>query len=631
MQYNNKQQPTLQQIMLTRRSFLQASAVMMAGSALPISVKAATHEENLGFAEIAKNNDITHHIPQNYTAKPILKWGDFLGGDDLVQNKPFDAQTLNANSQAKSFGYNNDFIAFMPLPKVSSSSTHGLLCVNHEYTNSELMFSSKRLAEISHSEKSAIEMAAHGCSVVEVQRIKGEWQMVQGSQYNRRITATNLMQIKGNAAGDVKMRTEADNQGRLSLGTLGNCSGGTTPWGTVLTAEENFDFYFAGNPKAEYAAAYKRYGVGAKPLYQWHKSDKRFDVSVEPNESNRFGWIVEYDPYNPQSTPIKRTSLGRFKHECARTHVNYDGRIVVYSGDDEMFEYLYRYVSHDKYIAGDDAHNATLLDEGELSVARFNADGTLTWLPLVHGKGGLDKANGFHSQADVLINARGAGDVVGATPMDRPEDIEIHPHTGAVYVSLTMNVEREEPNSVNVRAHNKMGHILQLNPSDSLAGKDHAAEIFTWQPFLLAGNPDEVTHGAKYQNAPSKHGWLSNPDNLAIDAKGNLWVATDGQQKHINANEGLYAAPTHGKDAGKPKCFLTAPIGAEVTGQTFTPDCKTLFVSIQHPAEGLHLDGKTKSNYDNPSTRYPDFKPNIPPRPCVLAITHNGDKIIGQS
>ncbi len=611
-------QQTLQQIMISRRQFLQMSSLGIAATAIPASLKAADKKQ-LGFAETPKNNDITHHIPKNYTAKPILMWGD-----NLWQAKPFDASAITAESQAQSFGYNNDFIAFMPLPKGSNPSTRGLLCVNHEYTNSELMFSSARLASITSFEKSDIEMAAHGCSVVEVRRIKGEWQAIISSKYNRRITANTPMRISGGAAGNAAMRTKADASGMLALGTLGNCSGGVTPWGTVLTAEENFDGYFAdlsGTPNDEYTAAYKRYGVGEEPRYQWCRSHPRFDLSHAPNEPNRFGWVVEYNPYDPASTPIKRTSLGRFKHECARVHLNYDGRIVVYSGDDQMFEYLYRYVSNAKYVADNDAHNARLLDDGVLSVAQFHADGTLKWLPLIYGEGGLDKSNGFASKADVLIHARKAGDVVGATKMDRPEDIEINPFTGAVYVSLTMNIEREHTNPANPRAHNKMGHILQLNPMQSLAGFDHAAEQFTWQPFLLAGNPDDASHGAKYQNAPSKHGWLANPDNLAIDGRGNLWVATDGQQKSVGYNEGLYATPTHGAEAGKPKCFLSAPVGAEVTGPCFTPDCTTLFVSIQHPAEG--------SSFDAPSTRYPNFNANTPPRPCVLAIMHKNGKVIG--
>ncbi len=639
---NHSSQPTLQQTMLSRRQFLQGAAIGLAATSIPASLSAAStnaKNQSLNFTEIAKNNDVTYHLAKNYSAKSLLSWGDNIINNDIIgdNSKSFDASALTATTQAKSFGFNNDFIAFMSLPQGSNSSNHGLLCVNHEYTNSELMFSTARLDTIKIAEKNAIEMNAHGCSVVEVKYISKQWHIIHNSRYNRRITASTPMNIAGLAAGDAQMRTTLSPDGKTAQGTIGNCSGGTTPWGTVLTAEENFDAYFAGSPKPENKRSYQRYGIAKKSPainhYQWHKTDSRFDLGVEPNEPNHFGWLVEYNPYDPLSTPIKRTSIGRFKHECAKLHVNYDGKIVVYSGDDEMFEYLYRYVSNGKYIAGDATNNNKLLDDGVLSVAQFHADGTLKWLPLIYGKGGLNEANGFASQADVLINTRKAGDVLGATPMDRPEDIEIHPFTGAVYVSLTMNIEREHTNPANPRLHNKMGHILQLNPKQiSLANKnisDHTANIFTWQPFLLAGNPDDATHGAKYQNQPSKHGWLANPDNLSIDGAGNLWVATDGQQKTIGFNEGLYAMKTVGAQTGKPKCFLTAPIGAEVTGPCFTPDFKTLFVSIQHPAEGLHPDGKTKSTYDNPSTRFPDFNLTTPPRPTILAITHINGKIIG--
>jgi secreted PhoX family phosphatase len=620
----NKNQ-TLEQIMLSRRSFLQAGGVGIVLAALPLKLNAKNNCENYAgyFNEVMRTKTSqTVRIPLNYSAKPLLKWGD-----DLQQKGVFDASAITPDSQAQAFGYNNDFIAYMP---INGSSLHGLLCVNHEYCSSDLMFSPNILQglqgaalEAELERRAQIEMMAHGCSVAEIRRIRGEWQFVRGSAYNHRITAHTKMRITGAAAGDSLMQTSADKTGSVAYGTLGNCSGGTTPWGTVLTAEENFDVYFYGDAKTISKPEYQAYTIGKKSLYNWHKIDSRFNLDIEPNEPNRFGWIVEYNPYDKTVTPRKLTSLGRFKHECARLHVNYDGRIVIYSGDDEMFEYLYRYVSHHKYVAGDDAHNARLLDEGDLYVARFEADGSLRWLPLRYGEGGLTPQNGFNSQAEVLINARRAGDVVGATPMDRPEDIEIHPVSSAVYVSLTMNIERGQTNAANPRKNNAMGHILQLNPKQTNAGFDHASEYFTWQPFLLGGDPANREQGAYYQNQPSENGWLANPDNLAIDNAGNLWVATDGQQKSLGFNETLYMVATHGEKLGAPRAFLTAPIGAEVTGHCFTPDNRTMFVSIQHPAEG--------SNFDAPSTRFPDFNAANPPRPCVLAINHIDNKIIGMS
>jgi uncharacterized protein len=608
----------LQEIMISRRSLLKAGTIGVAAAALPFKLKSEVLSNvPQYFVEVARQKSSqTHHIPTNYTAKPLLKWGD-----DLFEASPFIAAQITPKSQSRAFGFNNDFIAYMP---INASSSHGLLCVNHEYCDPELMFSSQALQSLSEKDfdaelarRSEIEMQAHGCSIVEIKRIRGNWQIIVGSSYNHRITAKTKMRITGGAAGVAEMQTSYDATGKLAIGTVGNCSGGTTPWGTVLTAEENFDVYFNGSQQTINKPQYKAYGIGTKSLYHWHKIDKRFDLEAEPNEPNRFGWIVEYNPYDKTSIPRKLTSLGRFKHECARVHVNHDGRLVVYSGDDEMLEYLYRYVSHGKYVAGDNEHNYRLLDEGDLYVARFAEDGTMQWLLLRYGENDLTAAKHFYSQADVLINARNAGDVVGATPMDRPEDIDIHPKTGAVYVSLTMNNDRQHSNPANPRINNTTGHILQLNPPNG----DHTADSFTWEPFLLGGDPEIAANAAYYKNPPSVNGWLANPDNLAFDNAGNLWVGTDGQQKSVGFNETLYMIETTGEKAGSPRAFLTAPIGAEVTGHCFTPDNQTLFVSIQHPAEG--------SCFDEPSTRYPDFNPQNPPRPCVLAINHIGGKTIG--
>ena len=296
--------------------------------------------------------------------------------------------------------------------------------------------------------------------------------------------------------------------------------------------------------------------------------------------------------------------------------LNDDGRLVVYSGDDDYFEYIYRFVSRDKVNLDDRAANHHLLDHGELSVARFEDDGKLRWIPLVYGQGKLTEDNGFASQADVLIGARHAGDVVGATKMDRPEGIAVHPESGEVYVSLTKNPKRKDPNRANPRTHNRAGHIIRMVPP---GGVDHAAPLFDWSFFMLAGNPDD--DAPRYAARPSTKGWLGCPDNLTFDPQGRLWIATDGMPEFYGTADGLYAATTRGDRAGVPKAFFRAPIGAEVTGPSFTPNGETLFLSIQHPGEG--------SRYANPSTRWPDFNPAMPPRPTVLAITRAGGGTIG--
>ena len=303
-----------------------------------------------------------------------------------------------------------------------------------------------------------VEMAAHGVSVVEIALTDGKWRPRTASPLNRRITVATEMSVDGPAAGHDRLKTAADPAGRRVQGTLNNCAGGQTPWGTYLTAEENFHGYFWTDRKAENGRrltrglggaqqkSYDRYGVPSN-WYSWGKYYDRFNVDKEANEPNRFGWIVEIDPFDAASTPVKHTALGRFRHEGAEVIVNRNGQVVVYSGDDAQFDYVYRFVSNDRIREGDKAHNMRLLSEGTLSVARYNEDGTVTWLPLVFGEGPLTPANGFSSQADVVIDARLAADLLKATPMDRPEDVQPHPSSGKVIVILTNN-ERRRPEQV---------------------------------------------------------------------------------------------------------------------------------------------------------------------------------------
>jgi secreted PhoX family phosphatase len=329
---------------------------------------------------------------------------------------------------------------------------------------------------------------------------------------------------------------------------------------------------------------------------------------------------------------VKRTALGRFKHEGASTAVSHDGRVAVYSGDDERFEYLYRFVSTGRYDPTNRAANLRLLDDGVLSVARFDADGKMTWLPLVYGQGPLTQANGFTSQADVVIEARRAADLVGATPMDRPEDVEPHPTTGHVYVVLTFNERRqpetgakarERTNPANPRPHNKWGHIIELIPPTVDGKPDHTAAAFMWEFFLLAGDPHNPEHGARYHGLPSEHGWLAAADNLAFDPKGRIWIATDGQDDAAGFADSVYAADTSGPGRGITRLFFNGPRGAEICGPCFTPDGKTLFIAVQHPAD------EENSTFDQPSTRWPDFQPTMPPRAAVLAITRDDGSDIG--
>ena len=585
----------------------------------PQVLSAPAGEEGLNFPELKHGIDETHHVADGYRADILLRWGDPLFADAPA----FNPTALSPAAQAKHFGYNNDFIAYFPLPLGSKRSDHGLLCVNHEYTNTDLMFADVSEGwpyEISDRRHMEVEMAAHGHSVVEVKRTgKGSWHYVRDSNYNRRLMASGpLMTISGPAAGHDRLKTKDDPTGRAVIGTFNNCAGGQTPWGTCLITEENVHFYFGGDPRGgPETGNHLSMGVSQQLRYSWSKFLDRFDVEKEPHEPNRYGWVVEYDPYDPHSVPVKRPALGRFRHEVATTALTKDGRLVVYSGDDQVFQYIYKFVSSGRYDPGNRTNNRDLLDNGTLYVARFYEDGAIRWLPLVWGNGPLTSRNGFHSQADVLIETRRAASFMGATPMDRPEGVETNPVSGTVFVSLTMNPfrRRHRVDAANPRERNQGGHIIEMiPPGGEGADADHASDTFSWNVFLLAGNPFNTQSGASYHPDVSENGWLANPDNLAFDPKGRIWIATDGATD-FNTADGLWVANVCGPNRGLTRYFFKCPIGAEMTGPAFTPDGETLFCSVQHPAQD------NGSTYGDPATRWPDFKDHMPPRPSVVAIT----------
>ncbi|GAB4237489.1 MAG: PhoX family phosphatase [Methyloligellaceae bacterium] len=620
-----------------------AAIAALTASRFPALGATGSKKEESAFAFREVGGDIPtrgDRLSPDHVSNIILRWGDPVTADAPA----FNPERQSAAAQGKQFGYNNDYIAFFPLPRGSANSDHGLLCVNHEFTNEELMFPqtprqrastgfagmNKRLVDI--------EMAAHGASIVEVRRTdSGAWEAVRDSRYNRRITATTPMRIAGPAAGDRRLRTSGDPTGKKVSGTINNCAGGQTPWGTYLMAEENINYYFLGElgPHHPERRNYERLGIPGKGQ-AWGRFYDRFDIGKEPNEANRFGWIVEVDPYDPRSRPVKRTALGRFKHEGCETIVNpRDGRLVIYMGDDQRFDYVYRYVSSEAVAGDDNDRKKGLLDRGILSVARFGEDGTLRWLPLVFGKGPLIRANGFHSQADVLIETRRAADLLGATPMDRPEDVQPNPHRSSVYVMLTNNSKRPPggEDKANPRAPNLFGHILELKPP----GGDHAADVFGWDPLLLCGPPDDPRAGATWHADTSRsEGWFAAPDNCAVDNQGRLWVASDqgGLAKRTGRTDGVWALDTEGGARRTAKRLYAAPPGAEVCGPCFTPDGETLFLAIQHPAAGVKSDpvsGKrVAATYDDPATRWPEeIDAPMPPRPAVIAIRRRSGGRVG--
>ncbi|MGF1562376.1 MAG: PhoX family phosphatase [Geminicoccaceae bacterium] len=621
----------------SRRGFLEGSLAATAISAtvsplalgLARDANAETAASVFDFTELNAGVDADHHVAEGYNAQILLRWGD-----PVVAGAPeFDPASQNEDAQAQQFGYNNDFVGYIP---IDGSSEHGILVVNHEYTNAHLMFpgivtleGDEVTMKPADETRVNIEMAAHGGTVIEIRKDGDTWAPVLDSPLNRRITSKTPMELTGPAAGHARLQTAADPSGRNVLGTINNCAGGVTPWGTYIMAEENFHGYFLGTlPEGHAEAAnYERYGV-PDGTYEWGNFHERFDVAKEPNEPNRFGWVVEVDVQDPTSTPKKRTALGRFKHEGAENVVAPGGQVVFYLGDDERFDYVYKFVTAGTYNPDDRAANMDLLDEGTLYVARFDEDGSVTWMPMVQGEGPLTAENGFESQADVLIETRRAADLLGATPMDRPEDIEPNASNGRVYVMLTNNTRREEANAANPRVDNAFGHIVEIAED----GGDFAATSGTWEILVQCGDPSIAEVGATFSTETTADGWFGMPDNCAVDADGRLWISTDGNSPSATGRtDGLWAMETEGARRGTSKLFYRVPIGAELCGPRPTPDMTTFFVAVQHPGDGGEdwEEFGRPSYFEDLSTRWPDFQDDMPVRPAVVAITKQGGGRIG--
>lgn len=583
--------------------------------------RAATLADKLEFLPIRLNTEDRITVANGYAASVLLKWGD-----PLTSNAPaFSLIRQTPAAQAEQFGFNCDYVGYFPLPNFAAkSSTTGLLVVNHEYTDPLNMFLGYQAGNPTKDQVD-IELAAHGASVVEIERTATGWRYKVGSAFNRRLTGQTEMILTGPAAGNELLKTSEDPTGTRVRGMLNNCAAGKTPWGTVLTCEENFNQYFANNSKLADADPRKRihsrYGLtSAASERAWEKFYQRFDIEKEPNEPFRFGWVVEFDPYDPTFVPRKRTALGRMKHEAATTVVAKDGRVVIYTGDDERFDYMYKFVTKNKVNLQNRAANFNLLDEGTLYVAKFSDNGTGTWIPLIGGQGPL----AGWTQAEVCINTRGAADLVGATKMDRPEDIEVNPVSGKVYCVMTNNTRRATDNNpatdaANPRPANKHGHIIELTE----AGDDQAATSFEWEIFMLCGDPQVAADGVYYAGfSLAGMSPISTPDNITFDKRGNLWISTDGMPSTLKVHDTVYAVPTAGPNRGKLKPFLSAPVAAEICGPEMTPANDTFFCAIQHPGEG--------GSVEKPTSTWPDG--TTPARPSVIAVvkTSDGSKTIGR-
>lgn len=656
---------SIMQQTLARRALLKGAAMAAPAAAVPGLLAATARPAEaapapLTFVPVPENKNDTVTVPPGYTAQVVIQWGDPL----FPNMVPFDVHNQSPAEQARRFGFNNDMIALFSLPYGAPARLGGrlphpsyLMAVNHEYSVGAYQFPDYPIvgsrdttvpAALPTLNQVQTVWESLGISVVEIDLVNGAWVPNVNSAYNRRVTVTTPIDITGPARGDELMRTPADPAGTVVKGTFANCAGGQTPWGTYLSGEENFDGMFNnlnGVTDPTLKALHAQFpffnkaatvaNANDNTLF-WEAYDSRFNLATPEGakEPFRFGWVVEVDPYDPAARPKKRTALGRFKHEGAQTVLNPTDRLVVYSGDDEVFEYVYKYVSNGRYNPADRAANSVLLDEGMLFVARFNNDGTGQWLPLDFATVNALALGKFRNQADVLIRAREAADVLGATPMDRPEDIEAPRNEswhgdGRVYLVCTNNSGRNAGNlnGANIRPNNVAGHIIEMYETNG----DAAALTFAWRFFLLAGDPaaaPDSNLSVQWFGIQTFQGdRFGSPDNIAFDNTGNIFIATDGTAKATpNCNDMVVVASTAGNYPREVKRFLTGPKEAEICGPLLTPDNTTFFCAIQHPGEnGTLVDRSAKLKR---TSSWPNGGNNAP-RPSVVAVRRTDGGRIG--
>ena len=578
--------PRFEEILRSRRSFLGAGLGAAAIAALPGCTAPGTRPV-IGFTPLAPSGEDLLRVPPGYEARVLFRWGDPVGSPAGMPEFRMDASN-SAADQALQAGMHHDGMHYFPI----DGSTHGLLAINHEYLDQGLLFPDGMRTW--SAEKVLKAQQATGVSVIEVELQGGQWRIVRPSRNARRITGSTPCRVSGPAAGHPLMRTAANPDGRLVLGTNNGCAHGWTPWGTFLTCEENWHTLFANSSAA--TVDQQRYGLARRGSgFRWNEYDERFDAARHPNEFHRFGWVVEIDPFAPQSVPVKRTALGRFAHEGAACAVGVDRRLAFYMGDDAADQYLYKFVAARPYDPSSREKNRDLLDDGVLYAARFNADGTGQWLPLE----GRDLG-------EVRVRTRQEADAVGATKMDRPEWVVPHPVTREVFAALTGG------------RGNRFGHIVRWKED----GGDVAAPRFKWEVFVRAGPPGK---------GEVKGDAFANPDGLWFDSMGTLWVQTDmsssslgrGDFAPLANNQMLAVDPS----TGVFRRFLTGPRGCEITAFHTTPDNRSAFVNIQHP-------GETPGDFSSPDqprrfSNWPDYAPDGRPRSSTVVIRRKDGGIIG--
>lgn len=607
----------------------------------------------LGFEPVPVGEADTIVVPEGYSARVIGAWGDPILANGGVY--PEFSLTNSGADQAAQIGSHHDGIHYFP---IEGSSEDGLLVLNHEYIEPRFMHQDAQTQAgagrnfgsgtvpfkedgTRKDDQVLRELNAHGISVYRLQKDNaGAWSIVQGDQYNRRLTALTEMDITGPVRGSDWVKTKYSPAGLRTRGTLNNCGHGVTPWNTYMFSEENWAGYFV--TRGDRPDSLSRYGVPqsteASPRtsrYAWELAEGgadeyvRFDVTPGEgaatddyrNEVHCFGWMVEFDPYDVTSVPKKRTALGRFGHEGVIFAPGMEGEpVVCYSGDDSTNEYIYKFVSAQPFYAA--TAGGYLLDSGTLYVARFNDDGTGEWLPLVYGLGPLTEENGFTSQADVLVRTRSAADLLEATPMDRPEWGAVDPNTREVYFTLTNNGGRSETFGPNPRVNNRWGQIVRWKEGNA----SNSATTFEWDLFVIAGPGDDSDFQG--QGLTDDQTFVC-PDGLWIDNDSRVWIQTDigegsqnrGDYAQFGNNQMLAADPRN----GDLRRFLTGPVGQEITGVITTPDQRTMFINVQHPGATTSASDFAAGNY---SSNWPDGGSSIP-RSATVIITKDDGGVIG--
>lgn len=646
--------------------------------------------EKFTFNPVAKNlNDIVT-VPAGYEANVLYSLGDPLmqtipdwDDNNVPSGVSFTARSGDCHDGMSYFGLNSNSSKYD-----AKASNRGLLVMNHEYINQTFLHP-KGATKVNgrRPEDEVIrEVNAHGVSVIELKKdaTTQKVEIVKSSPFNRRITASTVMDFAGTVAGSDLVKTKYSSSAKQTRGTHNNCGNGYTPWGTYLTTEENFIGYFVRNKgddakrSAAEIIALNRYGLkdGASSRYGWETAIgaiesqdlyDRWNSSITAdsadkdyrNGANTFGWIVEIDPFDSRSNPVKRTSLGRFAHEDCRSSRLIEGEnLAFYMGDDSRGEYIYKFVSDAKWDAKDvnGGYRAgdKYMNSGKLYVAQFNNDGTGKWIELAYGKNGLNDSNTvypFRSQADVTTFARLAGDSVKATKMDRPEWVAVNPENGEVYVTLTNNSNRGTAHALdaaNPRNYsdpeggkgNVNGHIIRFHEKDNKT----TAESFTWDIYLF-GAEAKMASNINLSGLNDNND-LSSPDGMWFDPRGVLWIQTDDGAYTDTTNcmmlaalpgkvgDGAKAITSAGQETivGKQvtdenlRRFLTGPKQCEITGVTMTPDYKAIFINVQHPGEDSPSFDKPSSNW--PASQKDPSNKTARPRSATVVITRKDGGVI---